>query len=188
MWHVCDDLHFACKTLHGDGSITAKIDSIDPSHYSIQAGVMIRNTLDPASPQASVVVTPLGDVAFQYRTVELGAAKSIYRSTVPNSLDGWVRLTRKGNRFTAEHSLDGANWRKVSGDETPNEASSLEIPMNQTVYLGLVLTSYDPSGNTQARISHVTTTGNTSPFDFSTKFQHIALPFPPAPHEQRRSQ
>ena len=107
IWHVCDDLHFACRTLHGDGSITAKIENINPSHYSIQAGMMIRSTLDPTSPQASVVVTPLGEIVFQYRTVELGATNSMYNSESGAALGSWIRLTRTGNRFIPEHSSDG---------------------------------------------------------------------------------
>ena len=158
MWHVCDDLHFTYKTLHGDGSITAKIESIDPAHYGTQAGVMIRNTLDPTSPHASIVITPSGDIAFQYRTVELGAANSTQNAINSIELPHWVRLTRKDNRFTAQHSSDGINWQTVKG-ENSERASSIEISMGDMVHIGLAVTSGSPASSVRACIADVTVTG-----------------------------
>jgi hypothetical protein len=48
MWHVCDDLLLAFKTLRGDGSITVRIESIAPPHYATEAVLMIRSTLAPS--------------------------------------------------------------------------------------------------------------------------------------------
>ncbi len=163
MWHVCDDLQFAGKTLYGDGAITARIDRIIPSHYSIEVGVMIRSTLDPAAPQASVVVTPLGDVLFQYRTTELGAATSIYHAQSSGESECWIRLTRAGDRFIPECSLDGIHWQRLLPTSDPNHASFVEIPMDGTVHIGLIIASSYPSGTTEARISHVTVTGEVEP-------------------------
>jgi len=163
MWHVCDDLHFSYKTLLGDGSITAKIESIDPVHYGTQAGVMIRNTLDPTSPHASVVVTPLGDVTFQYRVIELGATHSTQNAINSVELPHWVRLTRKSNRFTAQHSHDGIEWEHVVNYDDPNILSSVEITMNETIYIGLAVTSENYSRIAEARLSNVDVTGSVTP-------------------------
>ncbi len=173
MWHVCDDLHFACKTLHGDGSITAKIESIDPVHYGTQVGVMIRNSLDAASSHASVVITPLGDVAFQRRTVELEATRSRY--AVGNfELPHWLRLTRTGTLFTAQHSRDGVNWEHIE-DNSLNQPMSMEIPMGETVYVGIGFASYDQSRTAEARISNITVVGAVSPPGPFRTFQDIGL-------------
>jgi hypothetical protein len=162
MWHVCDDLHFSYKTLLGDGSITAKIESIDPVHYGTQAGVMIRNTLDPTSPHASVVVTPLGDVTFQYRVIELGATHSTQNAINSVELPHWVRLTREGNRFAAQHSHDGIEWEHIVHDD-PNILSSVEITMNETIYIGLAVTSHNYSCTAEARLSNVDIIGSVTP-------------------------
>jgi hypothetical protein len=162
MWHVCDDVQLSCKKLQGDGSITAKIESIDPAHYGTQAGMMIRNTLDPTSPHASVVVTPLGNVNFQYRVIELGATHSTRNAINSVELPHWVRLTRKGNLFTAQHSTDGVNWQTVQ-DDSSDRALSIEISMDDTVHIGLAVTSGNPTNSAQVCITHVTVTGLVTP-------------------------
>ena len=58
-----DEFHFAYKTLRGDGSIIARIDAVEHVHDLTKVGIMIRNTLDPASENVAVFVTPLEEVA-----------------------------------------------------------------------------------------------------------------------------
>lgn len=181
MWHVCDDLHFACKTLQGDGSIAAKIERIDPCHYATQAGLLIRGTNAPGAPYASAVVTPLGDVIFQCRTVELGAARSTYavgRFEPPR----WLRLTRTGNLFSAEHSGDGAVWEPIGGGD-PNQPASMEIPFGRAAYVGFTVASCDPSGDAEVRISHITTTGAVSPSGPFGASDNIPSQSPAAPNQ-----
>jgi tetratricopeptide (TPR) repeat protein len=163
MWHVCDDVQLSYKTLHGDGSVAAKIESIDPAHYGIQAGVMIRDTLNPTSPYVSIAITPSGDIVFQCRTVELGATHSTRCSINSVELPHWVRLTRKGNRFTAQHSDDGIEWESVIYYDDPNMLSSVEITMNETVHIGLAVRSNNSSRTAEARLSNVDITGSVTP-------------------------
>jgi eukaryotic-like serine/threonine-protein kinase len=176
MWHVCDDLHLASKRLNGDGSVAARIESISPAHYTTQVALTIRDTLTPMSPHASVAITSLGEVAFQHRDVELGAAHSI--SAANNmTLPHWIRLTRRGNLFAAEHSGDGVNWEPIR-DSDPNQQMSAEIPLSQTTYVGLSIASNDPSHIAEARISHVATTGDVSPLGPFSQSQDIRLQLP----------
>ena len=162
MWHVCDNVHFAHKTLRGDGSITAKIQNIDPIHYGTEVGVTIRNTLEPTSPHASVAVTAIGDVTFQYREVELAAAHRTYDPIRRVGLPHWIRLTRKSNRFTAQHSSDGVNWQTLK-EEISNQAWSIEISMDETVYMGLIATFGGPTGSVHARMANLNVTGSITP-------------------------
>jgi tetratricopeptide (TPR) repeat protein len=173
MWHVSDDLHFTYETLHGDGSITAKVENIAPAHYGTQVSVMIREGLDPTSPHASMVITPLGDIVFQYRTVELGAAQSRY-ATSRAELPHWIRLTRLGNLFTAQHSSDGVNWEDFQGSNL-NQPNSIEIPMDETAYIGLALTSCDQSPMAETRISNVTVLGSVRPSGPFDTFESVSL-------------
>ena len=174
MWHVCDDLHFAYKTLVGDGSITAQIGSIDSAYYATQAGVMIRQTLDPASPHTSIVITRLGDVIFQYREIELGATHSIHSSVDKVAFPHWVQLTRTGSLFGAYHSRDGVNWKPIR-DGNLGEPMSVEIPMGESVHIGLVAASYNPNQAATATMSNVTVVGSVSTSGPLTTSQHISL-------------
>jgi len=185
MWHVCDDLHFAHKTLHGDGSITARIERVEPAHYGTQVSLMMRDTLDPASPHASFAITPLGDLIFQHRPIQLGATQSRYaadRAELPR----WIRLIRQGNHFTAQHSGDGVNWEDFQ-HRNLNQPDSIEIPMDERAYIGLALTSCDQSRMAETRISNVTVLGSVSPSGPLDAFEYVSLgPLPSADRRESR--
>jgi hypothetical protein len=111
---------------------------------------MIRKTLDPGSPQASIMITPLGEVIFQYRTIELGALQSIYDTIQNVKLPIWLRLTRKANRFIAQHSSDGVTWRTLT--------SNVEITMDEPAYIGLAVASGSYASRTKTVMSNVSIT------------------------------
>lgn len=174
MWHVCDELHFAHKILNGDGTIAARIESIDNPHWQTKVGVMIRNTLEPVSDNVAVLITSTGQVVFQWRVKPLEATQSVFSDVNNITLPYWVRLTRKGNQFTAWHSNDGVNWLAVQ-DENSNYLSLVEIPMNQTAHIGLAITSNNLSRSTEAKMSNITVTGNVSPNNPFTVSEDISL-------------
>ena len=66
---------------------------------------------------------------------------------------GWVRLAYTGDRFDAYRSADGVSWTSVGSDT---------IPMGDTVYVGLAVTSHNSSSTTTAVIDRVKITGSTS--------------------------
>jgi serine/threonine protein kinase len=174
MWHVCDELHFAHKTLNGDGSITAKIESIDPAHYGAQAGMMIRKTLEPSSENVAVLITPTGGVVFQCRSKPLEATRSVFSDVNNITLPYWIKLTRKGNQFIAQHSSDGINWQTIR-DENSNHTLSVEIPMNETVHIGLAITSHNSARSAEARMSNVIVTGSVDPNGPFTVSEAVSL-------------
>jgi len=162
MWHICDDLHFAHKMLNGDGSITVRIESIDQAYWKTKVGVMIRNTLEPTSENIAIIITSMGRVIYQHRAKQLEATHSVFSDINDVTLPHWVRLTRNGNQFTSQHSSDGIKWYTVQNDNS-EQTSSIKIPMDKTVYIGLAIISNNSSHSTEAKMSHITVTGNVSP-------------------------
>ena len=59
----------------------------------------------------------------------------------------WVRLTRVGNTFTGEISVDGEIWQSVD---------RITIPMNKTVSVGLALSAHNNSALNSSLFDHVT--------------------------------
>jgi hypothetical protein len=150
-----DEFHFAYKMLTGQGSIIAKVESVQNTNGWAKAGVMIRETLGGGSRHAFACVTPANGVAFQSR-LDPGAASdnlNVTGFTAPY----WVKLTRDiAGNFAAYHSADGTSW------ETIEEGGGRNIPMTSNVYIGLALTSHDPALTCEAVFSNVTTTGTVS--------------------------
>ena len=49
IWDVADEFAYAYKSLNGDGTIIARIESLIDTHVNAKAGLMIRENLDPGS-------------------------------------------------------------------------------------------------------------------------------------------
>ncbi|MFC1603824.1 tetratricopeptide repeat protein [Planctomycetota bacterium] len=174
MWHIHDELHFAHKTLNGDGSITARIESIDKANWQTKVGLMIRKTLEPTSENAAVLVTPIDGIVFQYRTKQFEATRIIYSDFDNVTLPCWIKLTRKGNQFTAQHSSDGVSWQTLRNENSETD-SSIEVPMNEMVYVGLAITPQNSSHSTLAKMSNIKLTGNVSSDDPFRASDNISL-------------
>ncbi len=164
IWGTSDNFSFYYKTLTGEGSIEAKVVSISSNGYAwSKPGVMIRDTLDPASAYAFMFPTPDGRRAFQNRPTAAGSAFSAHSATGLVTPPFWVRVVRKGNEFTAYYSTDGTNWviqpdtENTGGDASKNPVT---IPMGASVCIGLALCSNDINRlSVTADFSDVKTTG-----------------------------
>jgi hypothetical protein len=175
IWDIFDEFYFAYARLEGDGSITAKIESVEHVHDWTKAGLMIRNTLDPASENGMVLITPTRRVFFQWRDREMGRTRGTITDRNSIMLPHWVRLTRKSNQFTAQHSSDGVQWDAVVDPQDPNRPTSIEISMNGTVHIGLAVSSHNTWRTAEARISNVTVAGSVTPSGLFTLSQDISF-------------
>jgi len=156
IWDSADAFRLAYKRLSGNGSIVARVDSIVNTSAWAKGGVMIRESLDPGSKHAMVVVTPGNGVALQNRPTTNQASLSI--NEVGLVAPYWVKLTRTGDSLTAERSEDGLTWVPITADAA---ASTLTISMANDVYIGLALVSNNAGASpTAAEFSNVATTGN----------------------------
>jgi hypothetical protein len=149
-----DEFRFVYKSLAGNGSIVARVEGVGLTHPAAKAAVMIRQTLDPTSTYAMVVVTPASGIGLEWRSETGQNAQAVTQTglTAPY----WVSLTRQGDAFTARVSTDGVNWVPVSADPA---ASTVTIKMGTNVYIGLAVTSRVAGRACGARFSQVSTSG-----------------------------
>ncbi len=153
IWNNSDQFRFVFKSLSGNGSITARVDSLTRNDPWTKVGVMIRETLEAGSRHASMEVTPDNSCSFQRRETTGGASTSDTWPTGTPAVKApyWVRITRTGNTFKAESSPDGKTWTALG--------ASLDIAMPANVYIGLAVTSHNVNAYTTAEFSNVSTTG-----------------------------
>jgi len=144
VWGTADALQYAYTTLTGDGTIVARVISTSNTAPWVKAGVMIRGSLSANSAQAFMLVSYSKGLAFQRRTTTGGASTSTAGAfaTAPY----WVRLDRAGNTITASQSTNGLDWVLVGSDT---------IPMGQTVFIGLGVSSHTTSSTATATFDHV---------------------------------
>ena len=157
---VADQFFFLYKRLSGNGTITARIDSIENANALAKVGVMMRQTLDPNAAHAMAAVTPSNRAGFVFR--DAAEKDTGVTSTAPDSftLPHWVRVTREGSLAKAEHSSNGTTWTPMKSAD-PMDPSEYPIDFRDSTYVGLAITAYTDDGTPcRATISKVTITGN----------------------------
>ena len=145
-----DEFHFAYKMLSGAGSMVAKVESVANTNNWAKAGVMIRETLNPDSSHAMMVVTPAQGASFQRRPGT--GATSLNTDNTGIVAPYWVKIERSiSGNFTGSISANGTTWTMVGTEN---------IPMGANVHIGLAVTAHNASAACEAVFTNVTTTGN----------------------------
>ncbi|MBB5349944.1 alpha-L-fucosidase/regulation of enolase protein 1 (concanavalin A-like superfamily) [Haloferula luteola] len=131
IWYAADGFHYVHQPLVGNGSITAKVESMDNTGGWAKAGLMIRETSDASSKYAIAFISPSNGTALQMRSTTGGGATGVANTT---GLEApvWLRLTRIGSIINAEQSSDGTTW-SLLGTTT--------VSMTEEVSIGLTVCS-----------------------------------------------
>jgi len=160
IYNATDEFRFAYKQLNGDGSITARIDSLTDVHDWAKAGVMIREGLDDGNLQAHMIVAPRERTEWLFRDQILGNTTGPATDVGTTPFPHWVRVTRSGNTITGQHSTDGATWTSL----TPTELSTVDLDLIAPVYIGLAVTSHVSGTAAVAEFSNISVTGASGPW------------------------
>jgi hypothetical protein len=154
VWGTADALQYAYRTLNGDGTIVARVVSIQNVNAWVKAGVMIRNSLSAGAAQGFQLVAASASkgVPFQRRTVDGGASASTAGSL--NTAPRWVKLVRAGNLISGYESANGTTWTLVGSDT---------FTMGTTVLVGLGVSSHVTGTLATATFDNVTVTTSSPP-------------------------
>jgi uncharacterized protein YjdB len=142
-----DQFHMVYKKLTGDGQIIARIvDYFDSRPWS-KIGVMMRETIDPGSKHVSMGILPGdGGSSLWYKPQTNGLAS---QNTLFDTAEApyWVKLVRKGNRFTGSVAPDGKTWKTVA---------AVNVTMESTLFVGLCVSSTIRCTTTNAVFDNIT--------------------------------
>jgi hypothetical protein len=163
IWEKSDQFHFLYKQISSDFEIAVRVESFTPAHLYSKAGLMIRETLDANSPHLMFVVfadnsprnNNLGAYEMQFRVKPGGRCQAVYPAKRPPAPpefpaaypNSWLRVERRGNRFSAFASTDSKTW-KLYAVQT--------LTLAARVYVGLALTSHEPQVVAKARFCNYT--------------------------------
>jgi regulation of enolase protein 1 (concanavalin A-like superfamily) len=141
------------------------VEHLDYTNEWAKAGVMIRQTLDSDSILVDGIVSASARVGMQWRTgraVDMGNPDTSNHSALNAvTFPCWVKLTRNGNVFTVQHSVDGQTWLDVV-PETAADPLSATVAMTDPVYIGLAVTSHQAGAVAGSQFTGIATTGNVS--------------------------
>jgi regulation of enolase protein 1 (concanavalin A-like superfamily)/ABC-type transport system involved in multi-copper enzyme maturation permease subunit len=126
---VRDERNFVHQPLTGDGSITARVAVLTShegfTHEWARAGIMVRESAEPGSRYAAIMVTPGHGVRLQanYATEISGS-----EHTAPR----WLRLTRTGDTVTGYESADGSVWSELGTVDLGTVPPTVQVGMFAT--------------------------------------------------------
>ena len=139
-----DSFHFVYQPLRGDGQIVARVVSYQRKDMWTKVGVMVRETTDPGSKFADVLVTPDKGAEAQWRPATNGDTQTTDQTPSPTPF--WVKLTRVGDTLTGYISADGQVWQ---------QRGQMTVAMTPNVLIGLCVTSHKNDTATTAKIDSV---------------------------------
>lgn len=154
-----DDFRYVYKPLNGDGSLVARVLSIEDTDQWARAGVMIRASLDADSQWIQMLVSTRNGARLHQRLAAgaavttdtaLLAADSPQRLAAPPA---WIKLERQGNQFKGYYAMDEA-----SPEWIPAAGNPQELAMPASAYIGLAVFSSNGNVATVAEFTNVATT------------------------------
>jgi len=144
MWFGTDEFHFAWKKITGDFILQSRVEflgkGVDPHR---KAGLMVRSTLDPSSPQVNVCRHGDGLTSLQFRR-----AKGADTEEIRTELNGpdMLQLERKGDTYTMSVARFG---------DLLSTKQLADVKLGAEVYVGIYICSHNPDVSEKAVLRNV---------------------------------
>lgn len=147
IWGARDEFIYFYTQVDGDFQFTARLDSFEHADPWSKAGLMVRETLDPAARNSLIHTSGSNGAVMQARETQGGSTTNRAGSdptvSAPHS---WMRLTRVGDVIAGELSGDGVHWR---------ELGRYQLDLASSVHIGLAVTSHQPADVAKAVFSNL---------------------------------
>jgi hypothetical protein len=162
-----DTCYFVARPLHGDGTITVRLEPQPSSQFS-KMGLMMREALTGNAAHASLWLYPgktnsVEAPSWHLRLLSRAKTGGLTKvDTIGHPLAEpavtygrftgyyWLRLQRKGNTFTGFGSYNGQDWAPIG---------SVNVPLKEEVFIGIPVASGMPN-STLVQFDHVSVTNN----------------------------
>src|SRR6267154_463738 len=148
---AADGFHFVYQPLAGDGTIVARVVSVQGSSAA-QVGIMVRETLSAGANH--VYVFDYSSSILMTERTSTGTS-STYQSVGSGTPPNWMKLVRSGNVFSMYGSADGVNWVALGASQT--------VSMAQNVYVGLAVSNRTTSSLATATFDSVSVSSGAAP-------------------------
>ena len=127
---AADAFHYAYQKQDGNGEMIAKVEQVTGTDDNAEAGVMIRESLDPSSKMVfvSIPYVKMGKKGVMISRSSTGGNTARIEPDTFISTPYWIKLVRLGDNFTGLISDDATNWQKIG---------TVTISMADDVFYGL---------------------------------------------------
>ncbi len=138
-----DDFRYVFEQRWGDFDAVVRLESLDASSLLSQAGLMVRQSLDPASTYFGVLSTRLegGNALYVQQRWFAGGPSTAWAARKEVGYPLWIRLRRQGGSVSGFAALDGTNWTLLA---------ALEMDLQDPIHLGLATSAGTSQANATA--------------------------------------
>jgi regulation of enolase protein 1 (concanavalin A-like superfamily) len=147
IWGRSDKANFVMRPVQGDFDLSVRVINPGKGHEWIKAGLMARPATNGDQMNVAAMISANHIATHQRRT---NNGEDTFSTKIPDqAFPHWLKIERRGNKFTTFHSVDGQTWQEIANDT---------IKMHNHVLIGLVLTSHDPNKAATAEFDNLTYT------------------------------
>ena len=138
IWGAADEFRYVHQSLAGDGSVVARLGSIQNVATWTKAGVMMRDGLTAGAKNVFMFASSTATNGYRWQ-VRAAAGGSTTSATIAGTACGngtapvWVKITRSGSTLTGFCSANGSSWTQVG---------TTSISLSSTLQVGLAVTSH----------------------------------------------
>jgi regulation of enolase protein 1 (concanavalin A-like superfamily) len=161
IWAAADEFHYVYQPWSGNGTIIARVLSVQNTNSGAQGGVMFRESLAAGSKHAAIVLLPGGGVGLVSRS-STGGTSSV--STANGAVPYWLKLVRNGSTLTASTSANGSAWTALG---------SVTISMTSSILVGLLACSKNDGVVCTTTYDNVSVSGSAA---LSAAMDQVAAP------------
>lgn len=137
IWGNSDSFRFVYQQVTGDVEITARVVSQQNTDPWAKAGVLIRDSLDPAAIYGGAVITPSNGILMIGRA-GFNCCFSNFKQ-ITGAAPQWLRAVKVGAIVATYYSADGISWQPLSIQN---------VGLHSTSYVGLGVASRTSGLNT----------------------------------------
>jgi len=145
---TADSFYFVSQPLNGDGAVTTRVASVQPTDSDALAGVMLRNSTDPGSPYYGAFITPGVGLVMQWRSTQ-GGPTTEYRLSGP-AAPIYLQVSRYTTTGSAPQtyfglltSSDGNTWTRVT-------RATVALNLSASLLGGVAVTSHNYQASAMA--------------------------------------
>jgi regulation of enolase protein 1 (concanavalin A-like superfamily) len=127
IWGSSDAFHYVSQPVSGDVEMTARVTSMQNTHFYAKTGIMLRESLTAGSAHVLINHIPSG-IEMIVRGQNGGSTAFI--AGTGNAWPTWLRLSRRGSTVTGYFSEDGSSWATLGSTSFSSAGANIGLAVS----------------------------------------------------------
>lgn len=147
IWFSSDKAVFIMRPAIGDFDLSVRVLTMPAISQWTKGGLIVRAGTAAERMNVAVLMKQDGVIAHQRRSMNKSETSAIKTDVL--KIPQWLKIERRGEKFTTFHSADGQKWTEIGSDT---------LKMHPHTVVGLVVTSHEVTKPATAEFDNLTFT------------------------------